>query len=90
MTDPYLLGLMCEGKCRNDGCPKCGYVLGVGDSIEIRVVERSPYKRDPEEKWLPATITHVSETEIGAAFSDGDRLALPRRSGGPKQWRTPA
>jgi hypothetical protein len=51
-------------------------------------MQRSPFKRAAEEVWLPATITHVSEAEIGVAFSDGERLAIPRRSGGLKQWRT--
>jgi len=88
MTDPYLLGIMCEGDCRQDGCPKCNYKLSVGDPIEIKCVQRDPFKRTPEEVWLPATITHVDEHQIGVAFANGDRLAVPRRSGGPKQWRT--
>jgi hypothetical protein len=88
MIDPYILGLACDGDCRQDGCPKCGYVLGIGDPIEIRSLQRSPFKYAVEEIWLPATITHVSEAEIGVAFSDGERLAIPRRSGGLKQWRT--
>lgn len=88
MSDPYLLGIACDGDCRQDGCPKCGYTLGIGDPIEIRTIQRSPFQRTPDVTWLPATITHVSDNEIGVAFSDGSRLALPRRSGGTKQWRT--
>lgn len=87
MTDPYLLGLMCEGACGAAACPKCEGALpfGIGDPIEIKVIERSPYKRAPEEKWLPATVVHIDEHQIGVAFSDGERLAVPRHSNG--QWR---
>jgi hypothetical protein len=86
MSDPYLLGIACDGDCRQDGCPKCGYVLKIGDPVEVRAVERSPYVRGVQYKWLPATVTHVDDNQIGVAFSDGGRLAIPRSGG--TQWRT--
>ena len=89
MTDAYLLGIMCEGACGEAGCPKCGgRGLGIGDAIEIRAMERSPFGRGAKEVWLPATITLISEAEIGVAFSDGERLAVPRTAK-PKHWRLP-
>lgn len=87
MIDPYFLALACEGDCRQDGCPKCGYTLGIGDPIQVRCLRRSPYRTAVEDVWLPATITHVSDAEIGVAFSDGERLVMQRRLG-VRQWRT--
>jgi hypothetical protein len=90
MTDPYLLGIMCDGACGEAGCPKCdGEGLSIGRPIEIKAMKREPFARGIKEVWLPATITHVSETEIGVAFSDGERLAVSRGAV-PKHWRKPA
>lgn len=36
------------------------------------------------EIWLPATVCHVSDTQIGVAFGGGKRLALARGRG---LWR---
>jgi hypothetical protein len=88
VTDSYLLGVMCDGACGALACPKCEGALpfGVGNAIEIKVILRSPYKREPEEKWLPATITSIDDAQICVAFSDGERLAVPRHS---SEWRSP-
>lgn len=90
MTDPYFLGILCDGACGEVGCPKCdGAGLGIGDPIEIKAMERQPFKHGAQETWIPATITYFDDRQIGVAFSDGQRLAV-ERGAVPKQWRKPA
>ncbi len=51
----------------------------IGDPIEVR------FKQHPDvsaaDIWLPATVCHVGNDQIGVAFSDGQRMALRRNSG---------
>lgn len=60
--------------------------VAIGDAIEVKVEIRTPFKRGSETKWLPATVCFVDNAQVGAAFSDGDRLALPIHDSG-RNWR---
>lgn len=58
--------------------------VSIGDAIEVKVVIRTPFMRGAREEWLPATVCFADRSQVGAAFSDGDRLALPITS---REWR---
>lgn len=53
--------------------------VSFGDPVERLVVHRSKGSI-----WLPGTVCHVNETEIGIADARGLRHMLPRRS---TKWR---
>ncbi|NBU79777.1 MAG: hypothetical protein EBS50_12025 [Sphingomonadaceae bacterium] len=53
----------------------------IGDAIEVKFMQMMDGAFTPEELWLPATVCHVDSHQIGVAFSDGERMALPRNSG---------
>ncbi len=57
--------------------------VAIGDPIQVKVFVQSSL--GAAEKWLPATVCYVTRNSIGAAFSDGERLALPN---GQARWRT--
>jgi hypothetical protein len=59
--------------------------LSVGDPLEVRCFTR----HNQDGFWRAATIVFVTDRQIGVAFSDHSRLAVPRNSGGPKRWRKP-
>lgn len=55
----------------------------IGDPIEVLMASNvAPYSA-----WLPATVTYADDSQICAAFSDGERLAISRMSGAPRRWR---
>lgn len=63
--------------------------LAVGDPVEVRMLEARPdgpgvtveELSEAREVWWPATVTYVTEREIGVAFANSMRLALPRNQG---------
>jgi hypothetical protein len=52
----------------------------IGDAVEVRGMERLT-DTCIQERWLPATVCHISDDQIGVAFADGERMALRRNSG---------
>lgn len=53
----------------------------IGDAIEVKVMQRLDGNCTAAERWIPATVCHVGNDQIGVAFSDGQRMALRRNSG---------
>ena len=49
--------------------------LSIGDPIEVR------FESVTGPVWRAATVSHVSDREIGATFADHTRLALQRGRG---------
>lgn len=57
----------------------------IGDPVEV--LHLMPEGNGIVEQWTPATVVYVTPHQIGVAFSDGERLALPLRGQTPKRWR---
>lgn len=57
----------------------------IGDPVEV--LHLMPEGNEVVEVWTPATVVYVTPQQIGVAFSDGERLALPIRGQTPKRWR---
>lgn len=61
---------------------------GIGDPVEVLFI--SPGEElEVVEEWVPATVVYVTTSQVGVAFADGDRLALPLTGQSPKRWRLP-
>lgn len=69
--------------------------IGTGDPVEVLVAFLPesrlvvPAEQDAEpipvgQRWVPATVSYVTETDIGVVFSDSVRLAVPRHA---DTWR---
>lgn len=67
--------------------PGCSVEVLVARLMHAQIAQvLDPEQPLPRQEWLPATVVYVTPTAIGVAFSDGERLAVPRTSLG---WRLP-
>ena len=58
----------------------------IGDAVEIREMRLTDENTmNVEHIWRPATVVFSDDNQIGVAFADGERMAIPLRGG--RSWR---
>lgn len=70
--------------------------VSIGDAVEVEMLRRPEFEsvrltvseQQQQQRtstvWMPATVVFTDERQIGVAFSNGERLAVPRQS---MKWR---